>query len=172
MPRVCIEPHPGMSQAVRKGRQLVLSGQVALDESGEVVGEGDAAAQCQQIFRNIERLDFKDARIYLDGRNNAPRARADRGFSTRDGVPVSIPFAALLANDRDFDEDPLTVAIPARHDAGGSVRVENGAVVYTPARGVQWALADFDSYTDTFFYAATDGRGGQSLASAGQIWTQ
>src|SRR5690606_3586375 len=117
------------------------------------------------VVRNIERLDFKDARIYLDGRNNAPRARADRGFSTRDGVPVSIPFAALLANDRDFDEDPLTVAIPARHDAGGSVRVENGAAVYTLARGVQWPTADFDSYTDTFFYAATDGRGGQSLAS-------
>jgi enamine deaminase RidA (YjgF/YER057c/UK114 family) len=45
-----------MSQAVRKGRHLVLSGQVALDESGAVVGEGDAAAQCAQIFRNIERL--------------------------------------------------------------------------------------------------------------------
>jgi enamine deaminase RidA (YjgF/YER057c/UK114 family) len=34
----------------------VLSGQVALDESGKLVGEGDAAAQCEQIFRNIERL--------------------------------------------------------------------------------------------------------------------
>jgi len=45
-----------MSQAVRKGRQLVLSGQVALDESGQLVGEGDAVAQCEQIFRNIERL--------------------------------------------------------------------------------------------------------------------
>ena len=36
------------------------------------------------------------------------------------------------------------------------MRIENGAVVYTPAVGVQWALADFDSYTDTFFYAASD----------------
>ena len=45
-----------MSQAVRKGRQVVLSGQVALDESGSLVGEGDAVAQCEQIFRNIERL--------------------------------------------------------------------------------------------------------------------
>jgi len=45
-----------MSQAVRKGRQVLLSGQVALDEAGNVVGEGDAVAQCEQIFRNIERL--------------------------------------------------------------------------------------------------------------------
>jgi enamine deaminase RidA (YjgF/YER057c/UK114 family) len=56
MPRYAIEPHPGMSQAVRKGRHVVLSGQVALDESGALVGEGDAAAQCEQIFRNVERL--------------------------------------------------------------------------------------------------------------------
>jgi enamine deaminase RidA (YjgF/YER057c/UK114 family) len=45
-----------MSQAVRKGRHVVLSGQVAFDESGQLVGEGDAPAQCEQIFRNIERL--------------------------------------------------------------------------------------------------------------------
>jgi enamine deaminase RidA (YjgF/YER057c/UK114 family) len=54
--RQAIEQHPGMSQAVRKGRHVLLSGQVALDESGNMVGEGDAAAQCEQIFRNIERL--------------------------------------------------------------------------------------------------------------------
>jgi enamine deaminase RidA (YjgF/YER057c/UK114 family) len=45
-----------MSQAIRKGKQVFLAGQVALDESGNVVGEGDAAAQCEQIFRNVERL--------------------------------------------------------------------------------------------------------------------
>jgi enamine deaminase RidA (YjgF/YER057c/UK114 family) len=56
MRRVAIEPHPGMSQAVRRGRQVFLAGQVALDEGGRLVGEGDAQLQCEQIFRNIERL--------------------------------------------------------------------------------------------------------------------
>ena len=56
MARHAIEPHPGMSQAVRIGRQVYLSGQVALDERGEKVGPGDAEAQVRQIFRNIERL--------------------------------------------------------------------------------------------------------------------
>jgi enamine deaminase RidA (YjgF/YER057c/UK114 family) len=56
MSRHAIEPHPGMSQAVRKGRVIALSGQVALDESGALVGAGDPALQSAQIFRNLERL--------------------------------------------------------------------------------------------------------------------
>src|SRR5262245_34685996 len=56
VPRTPIEPLAGMSQAIRTGKQIFLSGQVALDEAGDVVGVGDAAAQCEQIFRNIERL--------------------------------------------------------------------------------------------------------------------
>jgi enamine deaminase RidA (YjgF/YER057c/UK114 family) len=47
---------PGMSQAVRAGELIVLSGQVALDETGAVVGVGDPAAQAEQCFANIERL--------------------------------------------------------------------------------------------------------------------
>ncbi len=44
---------PGMSQAVRAGDWITLSGQVALKD-GKVVGVGDAAAQARQCFANIE----------------------------------------------------------------------------------------------------------------------
>ncbi|MEU3351811.1 RidA family protein [Streptomyces sp. NPDC037389] len=37
------------------GRFVALSGQVALDERGEVVGEGDPAAQARQVFENLRR---------------------------------------------------------------------------------------------------------------------
>ena len=90
-----------MSQAVRKGRQLVLSGQVALDESGEVVGEGDAAAQCQQIFRNIERLLGKggdtDKEIYGIRRLAAaddPAAVADADLGLH--FDLTVPFARYV----------------------------------------------------------------------------
>lgn len=43
---------PGMSQAVRAGGWVTVSGQVAL-KSGKVVGVGDAAAQARQAFANI-----------------------------------------------------------------------------------------------------------------------
>jgi 2-iminobutanoate/2-iminopropanoate deaminase len=43
---------PGMSQAVRCGEWITVSGQVALKD-GQVVGAGDAAVQARQCFANI-----------------------------------------------------------------------------------------------------------------------
>jgi len=44
---------PGMSQVVRAGNTLYISGQVGLDESGGVA-ENDADAQAVQIFENLK----------------------------------------------------------------------------------------------------------------------
>lgn len=50
-----LPPSPGYSQAVeiRRGRIIYVAGQVALDRSGKVVGEGDMRAQAQQTFENL-----------------------------------------------------------------------------------------------------------------------
>ncbi|WP_030662125.1 RidA family protein [Streptomyces cellulosae] len=37
------------------GRLVAISGQLALDEDGGLVGEGDAAAQARQVFENLRR---------------------------------------------------------------------------------------------------------------------
>jgi enamine deaminase RidA (YjgF/YER057c/UK114 family) len=37
------------------GRFVAVSGQLALDEDGELVGEGDAGAQARQVFENLRR---------------------------------------------------------------------------------------------------------------------
>ncbi|WHM35710.1 RidA family protein [Streptomyces sp. BPTC-684] len=37
------------------GRFIAISGQCALDEKGNVVGEGDPVAQARQIFENLRR---------------------------------------------------------------------------------------------------------------------
>lgn len=37
------------------GRFVAVSGQLALDEAGALVGEGDAAAQARQVFENLRR---------------------------------------------------------------------------------------------------------------------
>ncbi|WP_030242440.1 MULTISPECIES: RidA family protein [unclassified Streptomyces] len=37
------------------GRFVAVSGQLALDESGRLVGEGDPAAQARQVFENLRR---------------------------------------------------------------------------------------------------------------------
>jgi enamine deaminase RidA (YjgF/YER057c/UK114 family) len=38
-----------------RGRFVAVSGQVALDEDGRLVGDGDAAAQARQVFENLRR---------------------------------------------------------------------------------------------------------------------
>ena len=44
----------GYSYAVKKsGAPVFISGQVGLDGAGKLVGEGDAAAQTEQVFRNL-----------------------------------------------------------------------------------------------------------------------
>ncbi|MEV6511014.1 RidA family protein [Streptomyces sp. NPDC051642] len=37
------------------GRFVAISGQLARDEDGKLVGEGDAAAQARQVFENLRR---------------------------------------------------------------------------------------------------------------------
>jgi 2-iminobutanoate/2-iminopropanoate deaminase len=51
-----MEPISHFSDAVLAGRTLYVSGLVATDERGEVVGVGDVVEQTRQIFRNLRRV--------------------------------------------------------------------------------------------------------------------
>ncbi|MEV6107925.1 alpha/beta fold hydrolase [Streptomyces sp. NPDC051940] len=54
--RVTLPPTNGYRHAVRtRGELVVVSGQIALDAAGRVVGEGDAEAQTRQVFRNLNK---------------------------------------------------------------------------------------------------------------------
>ncbi|MFF1460962.1 RidA family protein [Streptomyces sp. NPDC058330] len=51
-----VTPGAGYSHVVMgSGWWVALSGQVALDERGEVVGAGDPLAQARQVFENLRR---------------------------------------------------------------------------------------------------------------------
>jgi enamine deaminase RidA (YjgF/YER057c/UK114 family) len=46
-------PQAHYSQVARVGKTLYISGQIGLDQSGELVGPGDATAQARQAWRNV-----------------------------------------------------------------------------------------------------------------------
>jgi enamine deaminase RidA (YjgF/YER057c/UK114 family) len=49
-------PGNGYSHAVvASGRVVAIAGQVAMDEYGELVGEGDPRAQAERVFENLGR---------------------------------------------------------------------------------------------------------------------
>lgn len=50
------EPISHFTDAVLAGRTLYVSGLVALDEHGKVVGKGDVVAQTRQIFRHLSSI--------------------------------------------------------------------------------------------------------------------
>ncbi|GAA3050892.1 RidA family protein [Streptomyces olivoverticillatus] len=51
-----VAPGAGYTHVVMgTGRLVALSGQVALDADGKVVGAGDPAAQARQVFDNVRR---------------------------------------------------------------------------------------------------------------------
>ncbi len=51
-----MEPISHFSDAVVSGQTLYVSGLVATDEHGSVVGVGDVVEQTRQIFRNLRRI--------------------------------------------------------------------------------------------------------------------
>jgi 2-iminobutanoate/2-iminopropanoate deaminase len=46
----------GYSQAIKAGNTIYLARQEASDEEGNLIGEGDIAAQTQQTYENIRRI--------------------------------------------------------------------------------------------------------------------
>lgn len=57
----------GYTQAVevRNGRMIYISGQLALNREGQLVGRGDLAAQTKQVFENIKAaLEAADASFH------------------------------------------------------------------------------------------------------------
>ena len=59
MARKTFFPNPdnkpvGYSPATRVGDAVFVSGHVSVDAADNVVGEGDAGAQSEQVFRNVE----------------------------------------------------------------------------------------------------------------------
>ena len=100
----------GYSQVVTgRGRLVVVSGQIAQDENGELVGPGDPAAQARQVFENLRRClahvgagfgDVVKLTFFVLDVADLPAVRAARDAvidTTRPPASTAIQVAALFA---------------------------------------------------------------------------
>jgi enamine deaminase RidA (YjgF/YER057c/UK114 family) len=118
----------GMSQATRRAGVVHVAGQVAWGADGEVVGEGDARRQADQVFANLGRVlaeagcglaDVVKLTCYLtDPAHFAGYAAAKAEvFGTEAPASTTVVVAALL--DPRLSIEVEAVAIPAGGGAGG-----------------------------------------------------
>jgi len=100
-------PPSGYSYAVRKGGTPVfISGQVALDGQGKVVGEGDAAAQTEQVFRNLHTVveacggtldDIVKINVYVTDAAYRPAIAAARQRHWKEGQYPASTYVVVSA---------------------------------------------------------------------------
>ena len=90
--RIKTDPDPydqfKIALGYRVGNLVVISGQAAIDENGQVVGTGDFDAQAEQVFKNLTRVleaagsgldKIVKVNIYLTDMSNFPKIVELRG---------------------------------------------------------------------------------------------
>ncbi|MFO1068600.1 MAG: Ig-like domain-containing protein [Geminicoccaceae bacterium] len=120
----------------------------------DAVANGDDGTDA--VFK-VETLAFRDRSIAVadlrNGGNRAPEALDDSATAVTGVARV----LAVLANDRDPDDDPLTVTILADPAHGTCTVNADGTVTYRSADGY--------TGTDSFIYRISDGAGGTDTAT-------
>ena len=105
-----VAPGRGYSHVVTgRGRLVVVSGQVAQDEDGALVGAGDPDVQARQIFKNLERClaeggagfaDVVKLAVFVLDVAYLPAVRAARDAvidTARPPASTAVQVAALFA---------------------------------------------------------------------------
>ncbi len=97
----------GYSYAVKKsGTPVYISGQVAIDGQGQLVGEGDAEAQVEQVFRNLGTVveaaggtldDIVNLHIYVTDAAYRPAVVAARQRHFKEGQYPASTYLVISA---------------------------------------------------------------------------
>jgi enamine deaminase RidA (YjgF/YER057c/UK114 family) len=119
-----VAPGAGYTHVVTgSGRLIAVSGQVALDEQGELVGQGDPQAQARQVFENLRRClaaagatfaDVIKLTYYVTDVAYLPAIRAVRTeFAGTDRLPASTAVQVVALVGPEFLMEIEALALTA-----------------------------------------------------------
>jgi reactive intermediate/imine deaminase len=123
--RISTDPDPyepyRISQAMRFGDLVFVSGQAAIDEDGGLVGVGDFDAQAELVFRNLARVlevagsslsDVVKVTIYLTDMANFPKIVELRGKWFTEPYPADtiVEVASLALPELEIEIEAIGVA--------------------------------------------------------------
>ena len=90
---------PGYSQVVKDGTTIYVAGQLARNNKGETVGEGNFAAQAEQAFKNVQAAlesvgsdmhHIMKMNVFMTHREDIPEYRVIKSkFVPDNDLPVS-----------------------------------------------------------------------------------
>ncbi len=102
----------GYSHVIKDGNMVYIAGQVARDRNGKTVGVGDAKAQAEQVFKNLEAAlasvggnlsNIVKANVFMTHREDIPAYRETRAkYLSNDKPPVSTLILCSGLADPDF----------------------------------------------------------------------
>ena len=133
---------------------IVTVGSVTTVTDLSVTGGSDGV----DTLTNVERLQFSDQIIHLDGTNEAPLAVGDDEDIALGQIYVDLYQSMLTKNDRDSDADQLSVIAIGDVSHGQAELHQDGSV--------RFISFDDDATVGGFTYVASDGHGGESFAQA------
>ena len=111
---------PGFTHAVRIGSTLYVSGEVALDSTGRLVGVGDLRAQAAQAFANLATVlriggttpaDVAKLTIYVV--NYSPKDLETIRAAAPEFFPQRNPPAGTVIGVESLPQDGLLIAVDA-----------------------------------------------------------
>jgi reactive intermediate/imine deaminase len=123
--QIRLDPDPyepfRLSQGFRVGDLVIVSGQAAIDEHGQLVGVGDFDAQAEQVFRNLQRvleaggssLDrIVKVTIFLTDMGNFPKIVELRGkwFTPPYPADTIVEVTSLALPELELEIEAIAVA--------------------------------------------------------------
>jgi enamine deaminase RidA (YjgF/YER057c/UK114 family) len=118
-----LAPPRGYSHVVKDGSTVYVAGQVARDRDGKIVGLGDAKAQTEQVFKNLE------AALAAAGGNLSHIVKTNTFMTHREDIPV---FREIKAKYLPGDDSPVSTLVLCSGLADPNFRIEVEAIAVIP----------------------------------------